>query len=111
MRIFGPERDGVTGGWRKLHNEELHNLYPSPSIIRFIKSRRMRWAGHVARMGEKGNVYRLLVGKLEGKRPLGRPRHRWIDNIKMGLSEIGLSVVDWIAGLVWLRIGTDGELL
>jgi hypothetical protein len=82
-RIFGPKRDAVTGGWRKLHNEELHNLYSSPSIIRIIKSRRMRWADHVARMGEKRNVYRLLVGKPEGKRPLGRPRCRWIDNIKM----------------------------
>jgi hypothetical protein len=86
----------VTGGWRKLHNEELHNLYSSPSIIRIIKSRRMRWAGHVARMGEKRNVYRLLVGKPEGKRPLGRPRRRWIDNIKMDLLEIRLSVVGWI---------------
>jgi hypothetical protein len=71
-RIYGPKRDRVTGGWRKLHNEELHNLYSSPSIIRIIKSRRMRWAGHVARMGEKRNEYRLLVGKPEGKRPLGR---------------------------------------
>jgi hypothetical protein len=95
-RIFGLKRDGVTGGWRKLHNEELHNLYYSPSIIRIIKSRRMRWAEHVARMGEKRNVYRLLVGEPEGKRPLGRPRRRWIDNIKMDLLEIGLSVVDWI---------------
>jgi hypothetical protein len=86
----------VTGGWRKLHNEELHNLYSSPSIIRIIKSRRMRWAGHVARIGEKSNVYRLLVGKPEGKRPLGRPRRRWIDNIKTDLLEIGLNVVDWI---------------
>jgi hypothetical protein len=82
-RIFGPKRDGVTGGWRKLHNEKLHNLYSSPSIIRIIKSMKIRWAGHVARMGEKRNVYRLLVRKTEGKRPLGRPRHRWIDNIKM----------------------------
>jgi hypothetical protein len=80
-RIFGPERDGVTGGWRKLHNEELHNLYSSPSIIRIIKSKRMRWAGHVTRMGDKRNVYRLLVGKPQGKRPLGRPRRRWIDNM------------------------------
>jgi hypothetical protein len=96
LRIFGPKRDGVTGGWRKLHNEELHNLYSSLSVIRIIKSRRMRWAGHVAQMGEKRNVYRLLVGKPEGKRPLGRPRRRWIDDIKMDLSEIGLSVVDWI---------------
>jgi hypothetical protein len=86
----------VTGGWRKLHNEELHNLYSSPIIIRIIKSRRMRWAGHVAQMGEKRNVYRLLVGKPEGKRPLGRTRRRWIDNIKMDLVEIGVSVVDWI---------------
>jgi hypothetical protein len=95
-RIFRPKRDGVTGGWRKLHNEELHNLYSSPSIIRIMKSRRMRWVGHVARMGEKRNVYRLLLGKPEGKRPLGRPRCRWIDNIKMDLLEIGLSVVYWI---------------
>jgi hypothetical protein len=78
-RIFGPKRDGVTGGWRKLYNEELHNLYSSPSIIRIIKSKRMRWAGHVARIGEKRNVYRLLVGKPEGKTPLRRPRCRWID--------------------------------
>jgi hypothetical protein len=82
-RIFGPKRDGVTGGWRKLHNEELHTLYSLPCIIRIIKSRRMRWAGHVARMGEKRNVYRLLVGKPEGKRRLGRPRRRWMFNIKM----------------------------
>jgi hypothetical protein len=95
-RIFGPKRDGVTGGWRQLHNEELHNFYSSLSIIRIIKSRRMRWAGHVARMGEKRNVYRLMVGKPEGKRPLGRPRCRWIDNIKMVILEIGLNVVDWI---------------
>jgi hypothetical protein len=73
-RIFVPKRDGVTGGWRKLHNEELHNLYSSPSVIRIIKSRRMRWAGHVVRMGEKRNVYRLLVGKTERKRQVGRPR-------------------------------------
>jgi hypothetical protein len=95
-RIFGPKRDRVTRGWRKLHSDELHNLYSSPSIIRIIKSRRMRWVGHVARMGVKRNVYRFLVGKPEGKRPLGRPRQRWIDNIKMDLLEIGLSVVDWI---------------
>jgi hypothetical protein len=95
-RLFGPKRDGVMGGWRKLHYEELHNFYSSPSIIRIIKSRRMRWAGHVARMGEKRNVYRLLVGKPEGKRPLGRLRRRCIDSIKMDLLEIGLNVVDWI---------------
>jgi hypothetical protein len=95
-RLFGPKRDGVTGMWRKLYNEELHNLYSSPSIIRIIKLRRMRCVGHVARMGEKRNVYRLLVGKPEGKRPLGRPRRRWMENIKMDLLEIGVSVVDWI---------------
>jgi hypothetical protein len=95
-RIFGPKRDRVTGRWRKLHYEELHNLYSSPSIIRIIKWRRMRWAGHVARMGEKRNVYRLLVRKPEEKRPVGRPRRRWRDNIKMDLLEIGLNVVGWI---------------
>jgi hypothetical protein len=88
-RIFGPKRDEVTGEWRKLHNEELRDLYSSPSIIRIIKSRRMRWAGHVARMGEKRKAYRLLVGKPEGKRPLGRPRRRWVDNIRMDLGEVG----------------------
>jgi hypothetical protein len=98
-RIFGPKRDGVTRGWRKLHNEKLHHFYSSPSIIRIIKLRRVKWAGHVARMGDKRNVYTLLVGKPEGKRLLGRPRHRWIHNIKMDLLEIGVSVVDWI-GLV-----------
>jgi hypothetical protein len=85
-------------------------LYFSPSIIRIIKSRRMRGAGHVARMGENRNVYRLLVGRPDGKSPLGRPRRRWIYNIKMDLLEMGLNVVDWI-GLDWLRIGTGGELL
>jgi hypothetical protein len=95
-RIFGPKKDRVTGGWRQLHSEELHNLISSPSIFRIIKSRRMRWAGHVARMGEKKNVYRLLVGKPKGMRPLGRPRRRWIDNIEMDLLTIGLCVVDWI---------------
>ena len=81
-RIFGRKRDEVTGEWRKLHNEELNDLHSSPNIVRVIKSRRMRWAGHVARMGERRGVYRLLVGKPEGKRPLGRPRRRWEDNIK-----------------------------
>jgi hypothetical protein len=94
--IFGPKRDEVIGGCRKLHNEELHNLYSSPSIIRLIKSRRMRWGGHVARMGEKKNVYRILVGMPEGKRPLGRPRRRRVDNIKMGLREIGWDGMGWI---------------
>jgi hypothetical protein len=88
-RIFGPKRDEVTGGWRKLHNEELRDLYSSPSISRIIKSRRMRWAGHAVRMGEKRNAYRLLVVKPEGKSPLGRPRRRWVDNIRMELLEIG----------------------
>jgi hypothetical protein len=88
-RIFWPESDEVIGGWRKLHNEELHNLYCSPSIIRIIKSRRMRWAGHIARMGEKRNAYNILVGNPEGKRPLGRSRPRCEDNIKMDLKEIG----------------------
>jgi hypothetical protein len=86
----------VTGGWRKLHNEELHNLYSSPSIIRMIKSRKMRWAGQVARMGKKRNAHRILVRKPDGKRPLGRPRRRWVDNIKMDLSEIGWDGMDWI---------------
>jgi hypothetical protein len=87
-RIFGPKRDEVTGEWRELHNGKLRDLYSSPSIIRIIKSRRMRWAGHVARMGDKRNAYRLLVGKPEGKRPLGRPRRRWVDNIRMDLGEV-----------------------
>jgi hypothetical protein len=82
-RIFGPKRDEVTGGWRKLHNEELRNFYSSPSIIRMIKSRRMIWVGLVARMGGKRNAYRILLGKPEGKRPLGRPRRRWMYNRKM----------------------------
>jgi hypothetical protein len=83
--IFGLKRDEVTGEWRKLLKEELRDLYSSPSIIRIIKSRRMRWADHVARMGEKRNAYRLLVGKPEGKSPLGRPRRRWVDNIRLDL--------------------------
>jgi hypothetical protein len=95
-RIFVPKRDEVTEGWRKLHNEELCDLYSSPSIIRVIKSRRMRWARHVAQMGEKRNAYRLLVGKPEGKRPIGRLRRRWVDNIKMDLLEMGWDGVDWI---------------
>jgi hypothetical protein len=88
-RIFGPKRDEVTGQWRKLHNTELHNLYLSSDTIKHIKSRRMRWAGHVAHMGEGRNVYWVLVVKPEGKRPHGRPRRRWEDGIKMDLGEIG----------------------
>jgi hypothetical protein len=95
-KIFGPKRDEVTGGWRKLNNEELHGLYSLPSIVRVIKVRRMRWAGHVARMGEVRAAYKILVGKPEGRRPLGRPRRRWEDNIKMDLMEIGFGDVDWI---------------
>jgi hypothetical protein len=95
-RIFGPKRDEVTGEWRKLHNEELRDLFSSPSIIRIITSRKMRWEGHVARMGEKRNAYRLLMGKSEGKRLLGRPRRRWVDNIRMELGEVGWGDVDWI---------------
>jgi hypothetical protein len=87
-RIFGPRRDEVMGDWRKLHNEGLHNLYSSPNIIRMIKSRRMTWVGHVARMVDKRMI---LVGKPDGKRPLGRPRRRWVDDIKMDLREM-----DWI---------------
>ena len=88
-RIFGPKRHRVTGEWRKLHNEKLNDLYSSPNIVPVIKSRRMRWAGHVARMEEGRGVHKVLVGKPEGKRPLGRPRRRWADNIKMDLEEVG----------------------
>jgi hypothetical protein len=95
-RIFGPRRDEVTGGLRKLHNEELHGLYSSPSIIRVIKARRLRWAGHVVRMGEVRGAYNILIGRPEGRRPLGRPRRRWENNIKMDLREIGFGDVDWI---------------
>jgi hypothetical protein len=95
-RIFWPKRDEVTGEWRRLHNKELYALYSSPNIIRVIKSRRLRQAGHVARMGERRGAYRALVGKPEGRRPLGRPRHRWEDNIKMDLREVGWGGMDWI---------------
>jgi hypothetical protein len=95
-RIFGPKRDEVMGEWRKLHNKELRDLYSSPSIIRIIKSRRMRWVGHVARIEEKRKAYRVLVGKPEGKRPLGRPRRRCVDNIRMDIGEVGWGDVDWI---------------
>jgi hypothetical protein len=95
-RIFGPKRDEVTGEWRKLHNEELNDLYSSPNIVRVIKSRRMRLAGHVARMGERRGMYRVSVGKSEGKRPLGRLRRRWEDNIKTDLQEVGCWCMTWI---------------
>jgi hypothetical protein len=95
-RIFEPKRNEVTGDWRKLHNEELHTLYSSLNIIRMTKSRRMRWAGHVARMRETRNAHRILVGKPERKRRIGRPRRRWVDNIKMHLGGIGRDGMDWI---------------
>ena len=94
-RIFGPRRDEVTGEWRRLHNEELNDLYSSPNIVRVIKSRRMRRAGHVVCMGEERGVYRVLVGKLEGRRPLGRPRRRWVD-IRMDVQEVGCGYMEWI---------------
>jgi hypothetical protein len=108
-RIFGPKRDKVTGKWRRLHNDELNDLYSSPNIIRVIRSRRMRWAGHVARMGEGRGAYRVLMGRPEGRRPLGRPRLRWEAHRKMDLQEVGGGGA-WI-GLIWLRIGTGGGLL
>jgi len=95
-RVFEPKRDEVTKEWRKLHNEELSDLYSLLNIMRVVKSRRMRWAGHVARMGEGRGVYRVVVGKPEGKRPLGRARRRWEDNIKMDLQEVGWSCEDWM---------------
>jgi len=99
-RVFGPKRDEVTGKWRKLHNEELRDLYSLPNIVRMVKSRRMRWAGHVARIGEGRRVHRILVGKHEGKRPLGRPRLRWEDNIKMTRREVG-------GGGDWMELAQD----
>ena len=95
-RIFGPKRDEVRGEWIKLHNEELKDLYCSPNILRVIKWRRMRWVRHVARVGERRYLYRVLVGKPEGNRPLGRPRHRWEDNIKMDLQEVEFRIMDCI---------------
>ena len=101
-RVFGPKRDEVTGEWRKLYNDELRNLYSLPSIVRVVKSRRMRCAGHVARMGQGRGVYRVLVGKPEGKRPLVRPRCRWEDNIKMDLREVG-------EGGDWMELTQDRD--
>ena len=95
-RIFEPTRDEGTGEWRKLHNEELNDMYYSPNIFRVIKLRRMIWAGHVARMGERRDVYRVLVEKTDGNRPLGKPRRTWEDNIKIDLQEVGCGGVDWI---------------
>jgi hypothetical protein len=100
--LFGPKRDKGTGEWRRLYNEELYALYSSPNIIRVIKSRRLRWAGHVARMGERRSAYRALVRKHEGRRPLGRPRRRWDDNIKMDLREVG-----W--GMDWINLARDRD--
>jgi hypothetical protein len=95
-RIFGPKGDEATGDWRRLHNEELNDLYSSPNSIRIIKSRRMRWTGYVARIGEGRGAYRILVGRPKGRRPLGRPRHRWEGNIKMDLREVGWVGMDWV---------------
>jgi len=102
-RVFGSKREKVTGEWRKLHKEELRDIYPFPNIVLVVKSRRMRWMRHVARMGEGRGVHWVLVRKPEGKRPLVRPRRRWEDNIKMDLREVG----GVETGLSWLRIGTD----
>jgi hypothetical protein len=103
-RIFGPKRDEATGEWRRLHNEELNDLYSSPNMIRIIKSRRMRWAGHVAAMGEKRGAYRILVGRPEGRRPLGRPRRRWEDNIKMDFQDVG-----WRRDMDWIEVTRDRD--
>jgi hypothetical protein len=105
LPISGSKRDEVAGEWRTLHNEELNDLYSSPTIVRVMKSRRMRWTGHVARMGEGRSVYSVLVGKPEEKRPLRRPRRRWEDNIKADIQQMGCGV--W-TGLSWLRIETSG---
>jgi hypothetical protein len=103
--VLGPKRDEVTGEWRKLHKEELNDLYTLPNIVRVVKSRRMRWARHVARMGEERGLHKALVGKSKGKRPLGRPSRRWEDIIKMDIQEVGGGRG---AGCSWLRIGTGG---
>ena len=94
-RVFGPKRD-ENGEWRRLHNEALHSLYRSPNIVRVIKSRRLRWAGHVARMEEDRSVFKIVTGTLAGKSSLGRPRHRWEDNIRMDLREIGINTRNWV---------------
>jgi hypothetical protein len=94
-RIFGPKKD-ENGKWRRLHNEDLHRKYRSINILRAIKSRRLRWAGHVARMEEGRSAFKILLGKLKGRKPLGRPRRRWEDNIRMDLEEIGISVCNWV---------------
>jgi hypothetical protein len=107
-RALGPRRDEVTGEWRKLHNEKLNDLYSLSNIVRVVKSRRMRWAGHVARMGEGRGVHRVWVGKPEGMRPLGRPRRRWEGNIKTDIQDVG-GVVG--TGEIGLRIGAGGEHL
>jgi hypothetical protein len=107
--IFGPKREEVTWEWRRLHNKEFYALYSSPNIIRVMKSRRVRWAGHVARMGERRGAYTVLVGKPEGSRQLGRPRRRWEDTIKMDLGKWAGGEA-W-TGSLWLRIGTGGGLL
>ena len=95
-KIFGDKKDEIAGEWRNLHNAELHAFYSSPNITRSLKSRRLRWAGHVARMEQSRNAYRVLVGKPEGKRPLGRPRRRWEGSIKMDLREVGCDPGEWI---------------
>jgi hypothetical protein len=107
-RIFGPKRDEATGEWIRLHNKELKDLYSSPNMMRMIESRRLRWAGHLACVGGKRGAYAILVARPEGRTPLGRLRHRWEDNTKMDLQEVG-----WGArtGLSWLRIGIGGRLL
>jgi hypothetical protein len=107
-RIFGPKRDEMTGGWSKVYNEELHNLCYLSSMIRMMKSGRMRWAGHVSRRGPKRHACRILRGKPDGKKPLGKPSHGWVDNVEMDLEEILWG--GW-SGLIWLRIGTSGLLL
>jgi len=103
-KIFGPRRDKVMGEWGRLHNEELNDLYSSPNIVQVIKSRRMRWAGHVARLGEERGVYMFLVGKSEGKRPPERQRHRWVVNIRMDLQAVECGYMDWV-GLAQDRTG------